>query len=120
MIMLGTHEPRQHPTLTKEIKIPEIFFRFRFCSPPERNSYILGIFFARNFFCEDGISDPKLRGRQLGDGMGGGRNGCFWGAPILHQNPEKCCIFQVLAKNRGAPKVAVPTTTHPIPQLTPS
>ena len=38
------------------------------------------------------------------------------------------CIFlctnalfsRVLAKIRGAPKTAVPTTTHPIPQLTPS
>ena len=26
----------------------------------------------------------SLRGRQVGDGMGGGRNGCFGGAPILH------------------------------------
>ena len=33
---------------------------------------------------------------------------------------EKCCLFQVLAKNRGAPKAAVPTTTHPIPHVTPS
>ena len=33
------------------------------------------------------ISDPDpgltgLRGRQVGVGMGGGRNGCFWGAPF--------------------------------------
>ena len=29
-------------------------------------------------------------------------------------------FFRFLAKNRGAPKMAVPTTTHPIPHLTPS
>ena len=29
----------------------------------------------------------KFRGRQLGDGMGGGRNGHFWGAPIFGQKP---------------------------------
>ena len=28
----------------------------------------------------------------------------FWGAPILHLLVEKCYIFRVLAKNRGAPK----------------
>ena len=32
----------------------------------------------------DVVAQVLLRGRQLGDGMGGGRNGCFWGAPILH------------------------------------
>ena len=34
----------------------------------------------------------------------------------------KCFVFQGLGQNRGAPKTAVPTTTHPIPQwhLTPS
>ena len=52
--------------------------------------------------------------------MGGGWNGCFWGAPILHLFVEKCFIFQGFGQNRGAPKTAVPTTTHPIPQLTPS
>ena len=61
-----------------------------------------------------------VRGLQLGDGMGGGRNGCFWGAPILHILWKNAVFFRVLAKNRGALKMAVPTTTHPIPQLTPS
>ena len=52
--------------------------------------------------------------------MGGGRNSCFWGAPILHLFVQKCCIFEGLGQNRGAPKTAVPTTTHPILHLTPS
>ena len=132
--------------------------------------------------------------------MGGGRNGCFGGTPMLHLFVEKFCVFwevlngvgvdgvggifpffcffsfffaflrfsssffaflrfssffsysfrtrandcnllgkwgislrprlhrprselpefsRVLTKNRGAPKTAVPTTTHPIPHLTP-
>ena len=67
-----------------------------------------------------GWEDLTLRGRQLGDGMGGGRNGRFWGAPIFGQNPGKYGIFHKKMQNRGAPKAAVPTTTHPIPQLTPS
>ena len=33
---------------------------------------------------------------------------------------KNAVFFRVLAENRGAPKTAVPTTTHPIPQLTPS
>ena len=57
-----------------------------------------------------------LRGRQLGDGMGGGRNGCFWGAPILHLIVEKWFWLKIGAP----PKMAVPTTTHPIPHLMPS
>ena len=52
--------------------------------------------------------------------MGGGRNGRFWGAPILHLLWKSALFSRVLAKNRGAPKTAVPTTTHPIPHLTPS
>ena len=48
--------------------------------------------------------------------MGGGRNGCFWGAPILHLFVGKRCIFQGFGRNRSAPKTAIPTTTHPIPQ----
>ena len=56
----------------------------------------------------------------MGDGMGGGRNGLFWGAPILGQDPGKYSIFpQRDAKSRGAPKTAAPTT-HPIHHLTPS
>ena len=51
----------------------------------------------------------------------GGRNGRFWGAPILHYFVEKCYIFQDFSQKIGAPpKTAVPTTTHPIPHLTPS
>ena len=52
--------------------------------------------------------------------VGGGRNGRFWGAPILAQNPGKYSIFPQKMQNRGAPKTAIPTTTHPIPHLTPS
>ena len=33
---------------------------------------------------------------------------CLW---------ENAVFFRVLAQNRGAPKTAVPTTTHPIPHL---
>ena len=64
----------------------------------------------------------QLRGRQVGDGMGGGRNGCFWGRPeFWHIFVENAVFSRVLAKNRGTPKkAAVPTTTHPIPHLTPS
>ena len=60
------------------------------------------------------------RGRQVGVGMGGGRNGCFWGAPILHLFVEKCYIFQGFGQKSAAPKTAVPTTTYPNPHLTPS
>ena len=45
-----------------------------------------------------------MRGRQLGDGMGGGWNGCFWGAPILHLSVEKCFIFQGFGQKSGRPK----------------
>ena len=38
MIMLGTHKPQQEATLTKSIKIPEIFFRFRSRNAIERKS----------------------------------------------------------------------------------
>ena len=58
-------------------------------------------------------------GVKWGDGMGGGRSGRFGGAPVLGQHPGKYSIFQK-KQNRGAPKTAVPTTTHPIPNLTPS
>ena len=44
-----------------------------------------------------------------------------FGAPRFCIFLWKHAVFsRVLAKNRGAPKMAVPTTTHPIPQLTPS
>ena len=51
---------------------------------------------------EEGV--PWLRGRQLGDGMGGGRNGHFWGAPIFGQNPGKYSIFQGFDAKSGRPK----------------
>ena len=40
-----------------------------------------------------GIKDNKAS--SVGDGMGGGRNGRFWGAPIFGQNPGKSREFQV-------------------------
>ena len=40
MIMLGTYKPQQQVTLTKQIKIREIFFRFRFCNSTQRKSKI--------------------------------------------------------------------------------
>ena len=52
--------------------------------------------------------------------MGGGRSGCFWGAQILHIFVENALFSKGLAKSRGTPKTAVPTTTHPNPHLTPS
>ena len=56
----------------------------------------------------------------MGDRMGGGWHGCFWGTPILHLFVANCYVFPGLAKHRGAPKTAVPTPAHPIPHLTPS
>ena len=44
-----------------------------------------------------------------------------FGAPRFCICLWKNAVFsRVLAKNRGAPKMAVPTTTRPIPHLTPS
>ena len=44
-----------------------------------------------------------------------------FGAPRFCIKTLKNAVFsRALAKNRGAPKMAVPTTTHPIPQLTPT
>ena len=62
----------------------------------------------------------KLRRRQVGDGMGGGGNGCFGGRPDFAYVCGKCRILQDFGQNRGPPEAAVPTTTHPIPHLTPS
>ena len=59
-------------------------------------------------------------GVNMGDGMGGGRNGRSWGAPIFGQNPGQHSFLPQKMQNQGAPKTAVPTTTHPIPHLTPS
>ena len=43
------------------------------------------------------------------------------GAPRFSIFLWKNAVFsRVLAENRGAPKTAVPTTTHPIPHLTPA
>ena len=52
--------------------------------------------------------------------MGGGRNGCFWRAPVFASFCGQSSIFCGFGQNRGTPKTAVPTTTHPIPHLTPS
>ena len=46
----------------------------------------------------------KLGGRQVGDGMGGGWNGRFWGTPILHLFVGKCCVFQGFGQKSGRPK----------------
>ena len=56
----------------------------------------------------------NFRRRQLGDGMGGGRNGRFWGAPFFGQNLANTAFLNEKMQNRGTPKTAVPTTTHPI------
>ena len=65
-----------------------------FCCPQER-PWIMQAGFCRL---------TKVRGRQLGDGMGGGRNGHFWGAPIFGQNPEKYSIFPLKYAKSGCPK----------------
>ena len=52
--------------------------------------------------------------------MGGGRNGRFWGAPILAKTLENTAFFHKKMQIRGTPKTAIPTTTHPIPHLKPS
>ena len=44
----------------------------------------------------------------------------FGAPPILHLFVENAVFSGVLAKDRGAPRMAVPTTTHPVPQLMPS
>ena len=44
-----------------------------------------------------------------------------FGVPrFLAKTLENKTFFHKKMQNRGAPKTAVPTTTHPIPQLTPS
>ena len=44
-----------------------------------------------------------------------------FGAPrFLAKTLENTAFFHKKMQNRGAPKTAVPTTTHPIPQLTTS
>ena len=50
-------------------------------------------------------SKNRVRARQVGDGMGGGKNGCFWGAPIFGPNPGKS-PFSTTKKNAksGCPK----------------
>ena len=40
----------------------------------------------------------------MGDGMGGGWNGRFWGAPIWHYFVDKCCVFQGFGQKSGRPK----------------
>ena len=69
------------------------------------------------FYCRLAVSEKWLRQFYgLGDGMGGGRNGWFWGAPILHILVEKRCIFQGFGQHRGAPKR--PFLPPPIPSPT--
>ena len=65
-------------------------------------------------FPEQSGLETCVRGRQLEDGMGGGRNGCFWGDPILHILWENAVFFRVWAQNRGAPKNG-PFLPPPIP-----
>ena len=43
--MLGTHKPQQQATVTKQIKIPEIFFRFRFRNLTAENPKSWDFFF---------------------------------------------------------------------------
>ena len=50
------------------------------------------------------LDPPRLRGRQVGDGMGGGWDGRFWGAPILHLFVQKCFILQGFGQKSGRPK----------------
>ena len=54
-------DPKRSQTRTNASKTQTKANRHKitFCAPP---------------FC----GSPKLRGRQVGNGMGGGRNGCFW------------------------------------------
>ena len=68
-------------------------------------------FYCQTFCCHLGA--PTLK---VGDGMGGGGNG----APILAKTLENTAFFHKTMQKRGIPKTAMPTTTHPIPCLTPS
>ena len=52
--------------------------------------------------------------------MGGGRNVCFLGRIDFAYFCGKTPYCPGFCQNRGAPKTAVPATTHPIPHLTPS
>ena len=82
---------------------------------PDRMLQLFGLNFT------DGTMEVVAHSSETADkvGMGGGRNGCFWGAPIFHVFVENWCIFQGFGQNWGAPKTAVPTAAHPIPHLTP-
>ena len=44
-----------------------------------------------------------LGGRQVGDGMGGGWNGRFWGAPILAKTLENTAFFHKKMQNPFQP-----------------
>ena len=59
MIILGMHKPQQQASLTRQMKIPEIFFCFRFRNFQQREnpkSWDFYFFFACNCFCEDGYA----------------------------------------------------------------
>ena len=60
------------------------------------------------------LGKPHVRGRQLVDGMGGGWNGCFWGAPILHLFGGKMLYFPGFRPKIGAPQER-PFLPPPIP-----
>ena len=61
-----------------------------------------------------------VRGRQVGDGMGGGRNGCFWGRPDFASLCGKTLYFPGFWPKTGVPqKRPFLPPPHPIPQLTP-
>ena len=54
----------------------------------------------------------------MGDEMDGGRNGCFWGAPILHLFVERPAAFSKgFGQKSGHPKNGR-SYPHPIPHLT--
>ena len=69
-------------------------------------------------FVKRGLLEKGLfiRGRQVGDGMGGGWNGRFFSC--FAKTLENKALFR--KKKKKKPKHPVPTTAHPIPHLTPS
>ena len=60
------------------------------------------IILSKKGFASD--ATPKLRGRQVGYGMGGGRNSRSWGTPVFGQNPGKDSIFPQKDVKSGRPK----------------
>ena len=68
------------------------------------------------------LSFSSLLSEGINWGMGRVMVGtAVFGAPrFLAKTLENTAFFHKKMQNRGAPKTAVPTTTHPIPQLTTS